>query len=131
MFGLEYDSAHQRHAAFNPGFKFAGLPGADLVVVGVLNPEAHLEDIEEAEKNPSVMARSFFRDILNPAILTLSTDHRTRRHNLAQTGQRFLPRYYRLYREDLTALSAAVVGVMRIRARDVLYKFYFGMASSS
>ena len=126
VFGLDqYDDEHKKHATLNPGFKFLAMPGADLVVVGVLSKDAPLSQLDDVKKNLAVVARDFFREILNPAIFTLSPQCQTRRHNLASTGQGFLPNYYRVYPEDVNALSVAIRAKMGARNPDILYNYSF------
>lgn len=126
VFGVEhYDDDHKKHATFYPGFKFVAMPGADLMVVGVLNKDACLDEMDDVKRNLPTVASTFFRQLLNPALLTLSPECRTRQHNLAMCGRRILPRYYRLYPEDINELFASIRARMRARNGDILFDYFF------
>lgn len=126
FFSLDvYDVEHRKYGRFLPGFKFVEIPGASLNVVGVLKRQASLDAIEETMKDPSCVAMVFFTKILNRAISCLPLCTRTRRNNLTQTSQQHLPRYYRLYSEDIPDLSLQIRIALRSLPCDEQYTFYF------
>ena len=52
-------------------------------------------------------------------------DSRTRQGNAAEAGDRFLPKLYRIYPEDVTALSLNIKREMRSRRDDAPLEFFF------
>lgn len=123
-----YDAHHLALAKYMPGFAFASMPGgSSLHVVGILNPAADVQEAERCIANPSQVRKTFFKEVLNRAILALPTSCRTRNNNLALTATMtgVLPEYYRLYKEDICTLSAALRDQMRAMPSNSPYSYHF------
>ena len=94
-------------------------------MAGILNKHGDLQNIKEVKKQPQSVATTFFREVLNLAIRALGLERRTRRFNAATTGSRHLLKVYRLYPEDIQALSFNIKAMLRARPRDVTFHYYF------
>ena len=60
----------------------------------------------------------------------MSLDSRTRQSNAAEAGNRFLPKVYKIYPEDVAALSLNIERAMK-RKRDAPFEFFFCMLQAA
>ena len=95
----------RKHATYVPGFKLADMTGGNLSVVGFLKPTTSEEQVEEFDL--SQFSSTFYTKILNKAINSMPISTRTRTNNLTNTSRQShsIPKFYRLYLEDIRALS--------------------------
>ena len=95
----------RKHATYVPGFKFADMAGGNLSVVGFLKPTTSEEQVKEFDL--SQFSSTFYTKILNKAINSMPVSTRTRTNNLTNTSRQShsVPKFYRLYLEDISALS--------------------------
>ena len=75
-------------------------------------------------RDPSCVATTFFNKVLNKAISSLSITTRTRQHNLSLTSRHYTPEYYRLYPEDISALSMEIKYAIKSLPPDEQFTFY-------
>lgn len=124
-----YDPDHMRMSEFTPGFNFVDIVGGPLRVVGIVNKSGSLEQLEEftEKRSRDKISRYFFIHVLIPALNRLPSTTRTRRHNLSLCSVHCsdLPDYFRIYEEDVDALSVAICSAQRTLPPDVPYRFYF------
>ena len=59
-----YDPEHREMAGFMPGFNLIEIAGAPLKVVGVVNKEGSLEQLESVRASPDQICKHFLLDIL-------------------------------------------------------------------
>lgn len=125
--GNGYDDEHRRlWRDFMPGFDLLDIVGGPVKVVGVVNRTGSMEDIEDmATKRDK--SHYFFLHVLVEAINTLPEKTRTRAHNLALQSAhcKVLPSYFRIYMEDIDALSTAIITAQRALPPNAPYRFYF------
>ena len=112
---------------YYPGFILLEIPGAPLRVLGLLSPEASEEDVEALRASPTIFRERFFRDILNPAILSLPAGARTRKNNLAERADTtsLLPAYYRIFPEDLNRLARRMKRRMTAHPGPYRYTLFY------
>lgn len=123
-----YDDDHRRIASeFMPGFNLTDIVGGPIKVVGIVNKTGCVEQLEDMTARRNTFARYFFLRVLVEAINGLPVTTRTRRNNLSlQASQcKVLPEYFRVYLEDLHALSTSITNALRALPEDAPYKFYF------
>ena len=89
-----------------PSFKLMEALGASVQVIFRLKPDAAVRDGNEWKKAERGLPQLWTRRVLLPAISALETS-RTRRYNTVETALStdILPKYVRLYREDLDELD--------------------------
>ena len=90
----------------------------------MLKRQASLDTIEETIRDPSCVATTFFNKVLNKASSSLSITTRTRQHNLSLTSRHYTPEYYRLYPEDISALSMEIKYAIKSLPPDEQFTFY-------
>ena len=114
----------RKHTEYIPGFKFADMPGAPLNVVGFLKPTTTLNQLEDV--NLSDFA-TFYKKILNKSIDRLPLTTRTRCNNMTMSYKEThtLPTYYRLYPEDIPALSTNICRALRSLDDSYPFQYYF------
>lgn len=93
-----------------PGFKFLDGPVNSVHVVFRVKSDAATRDIHQAQNEEKGLAREWWTSVLLPAVHSLPEDTKTRRFNTPDTYQatRILPKYLRLYSEDLPLLHGAL-----------------------
>ena len=124
----QYDDQHRRLASlYMPGFNLTEIAGGPIKVVGVVNKTACVEDLEAMASRRDEFARYFFLHVITEAINNLPDTTRTRRNNLTlQTAHcKVLPDYFRVYKEDLNALSSSITTALSNLPEDAPYRFYF------
>ena len=113
-----YDQNHRKHAKFIPGFDLLEISGAHLKVVGILDKDADVHDLQDKQV---ALAKFYFKNIFKQAIKSLRPQCRTRMNNLVITDT--LPRCFRIYPEDVPQLSKELKRVSR--RVECSYHFYF------
>lgn len=98
-----------RYERWLPGFKFLDGPVNPVYVVFRVKSDANARDVHQLHEEKG-LAREWWTSILLPAIHSLSEDTRTRRYNTPSTFQttRVLPKFVRIYSEDLALLHEAL-----------------------
>jgi len=123
-----YDHDHGSVArGFTPGFNLVEIAGGPVKVVCIVNRTGSVEQLKEMEGKRDNIARYFFLHVLVQAIDNLPVTTRTRSNNLALhiARTRVMPEYFRVYKEDLSVLSAAITDAERALPHDAPYRFYF------
>ena len=110
-------------ANYDPGFKFLKLPGASLNVIGVHNNHAKPHEAEQVRSSDTLFALEFYRNILIPLIEGLSVESKTRSNNLCHSNT--LPVYFRIYEDDLPALSRSIETQFLTSNHNTTYRYFF------
>ena len=105
-----YEDHRQLAASFLPGFNLMEIGGGPIKVIAVVNKTGSVVELEDMAARRERISRYFFLHILVEAINKLSIMSRTRINNLTLTASRVknLPDYFRIYVEDIDALSTAI-----------------------
>lgn len=125
---VEYDDDHRRLASqFTPGFNLTEIVGGPIKVVGIVNRTGSVGELEDMAAKTEKFSRYFFLHILVEAINRLPVTMRTRRNNLTLQilHCKVLPDYFRVYSEDMKALSSSIATVLYALPEDAPYRFYF------
>ena len=127
FFNTTYTATLRPIANYNPGFKFLDLPGASLNIISVLNTYAIVQEAEQIKSNDSLFALEFYRNILIPAIEGLAIQSKTRSNNLvtAFRHSNTLPIYFRIFQEDLPALSQSIETQFATSDHNTTYHYFF------
>ena len=123
-----YDEDHRQLAAsFLPGFNLMEIGGGPIKVIAVVNKTGSVVELEDMAARRERISQYFFLHILVEAINKLSIMSRTRINNLTLTASRVknLPDYFRIYVEDIDALSTAITTAQNALHEDAPYRFYF------
>lgn len=117
----------QQFADNVPAFKLLDLPGAPLKVVATLNSRADGAQVETLLETPSRIRDFFLIKVLNKAILALPGNTRTASNNIAMTTEATgrVPDSFKIFREDVAALSSNIRSTMRALPYDTPYKYSF------
>lgn len=128
IFRKDYEEAHSLFADYFPSFNLIELAGAPLKVVGVLNRNADIAQVEDFRRNPDLFRKHFF-DIFVKALKQLNPSTQTRKHNLALSSFRTntLPTYIRVYKQDIRQLSRYLKLAFKNLPADFPYKFHYYM----
>ena len=94
------------HDDFFPAFKIADTAGAPVYVVGRVCSNANDVDVRWLKDNQQEFAKSYWHAVFNQGVSRLANT-RTLANNQPTTASSSatMPTYYRVYPEDLTALS--------------------------
>ena len=120
-----YDDDHrQRSSLLFPGFNLIEIVGSSIKVVAVVNRTGSLIEIDGMLENRDSLSRYFFLRVLAPAIDRLPVTTRTRKNNLTTQimSSKVLPAYFRVYPEDISALSSHIMHVMQGLPHDAPYR---------
>lgn len=101
------------YEGWKPSFAFAAVPGGVVNVVGFPRTTSTLADVRESFEEVQKLPSLYLLKVLIPAMKQLPFNSRTRRNNLLQSYEESeqLPTYLRVYPEDLSRLSNAIVRV--------------------
>jgi hypothetical protein len=93
-----------------PGFKLVDGPVNSVHVVFRVKSDAVAREIHQLQDDEKGLAREWWMSVLLPAVHSLPEETKTRRFNTPATYQatRILPRFLRLYSEDLPLLHGAL-----------------------
>lgn len=93
----------------------------------MLKKNGDLRLIEDFATSRELFREQFYFRVLNPAIRHLHPSTRTRKNNLALSvhGSKTLPKYYRIYPEDVVTLSRNIKLACRSLPSDFPYIYYF------
>lgn len=85
-------------------------PGAPVQVFFRLKADAAARDGDQWKEAEKGLLQAWTRSVLLPAITSLETSRRTRQYNAAETAleSQILPKFLRIYREDLEELDRAL-----------------------
>lgn len=112
-----------------PSFKLMEASGASVQVIFRLKQDAAVRDANEWKKAERGLPQLWARHVLLPAIASLETSRRTRRFNTVETALStdILPKYVRLYREDLDELDAKLEEATSSSTHFTTLRWFFAL----
>lgn len=104
-------------------------PGAPVLVFFRLKPDVAARDGDQWKEAESGLLQAWTRSVLLPAIASLDVSRRTRQYNAVETAleSQILPRYLRIYREDLEELDRALEVATSSASNFTSLSWFFGL----